>query len=121
MKKIIHVDNSAFFRKVMKTFIAEQGYTIESFAGGEEALERIKSGDICLVITGLSLADMKGEEFINKTVSSQMTVPIVTVSSNESSNQLQYLRQLGVKATILKSDKWAERLLPYLQEYALYS
>jgi CheY-like chemotaxis protein len=121
MKKIIHVDNSAFFRKVMKTFISEQGHVIESFDNGAEVLEQIESGDVCLIITGLSLADMKGEELVKTIVNSPYhTVPIITVTSNEGEAQLQKLRILGVKATILKSGTWREQLLPYLQEYVVY-
>ncbi|MDR1905244.1 MAG: response regulator [Treponema sp.] len=121
MQKIIHVDNSAFFRKVMKIFISEQGYAIEGFSRGSEALEQLHSGDVCLLITGLSLADMKGEELIQKIITSPCSsVPIITLTSTESDTQLQKLRLLGVKATILKSEPWREQLLPYLQEYVLY-
>ncbi|MDR2095013.1 MAG: response regulator [Treponema sp.] len=120
MKTIIHVDNSAFFRKVMKTFIAEQGYTIESFDSGANALEQINSGNVCLVITGLSLADMRGEELIKKIITSPITVPIITVTSNQGETQMQKLKLLGVKATLLKSGPWRDQLLPYLQEYVPY-
>jgi CheY-like chemotaxis protein len=119
MKKIVHVDNSAFFRKLMKIFLSEQGYTMESYDKGGDALTEIHSNNVSMIITGLSLADMEGVELIKKIITSPQSIPVIALTSNESEPQIEKLKALGVKASILKSGSWREKLLPFLSEYGL--
>jgi CheY-like chemotaxis protein len=83
MQTIIHVDNSEFFRRLVKTFLIEQGFLVESFSKGAKALEAI-DGDTDLIITGMSLSDMDGEDFIKKIIGSPYNIPIITLTSNQS-------------------------------------
>ncbi|MDR2898593.1 MAG: response regulator [Spirochaetaceae bacterium] len=116
MKKIIHADNSEFFRKQMKTFLIEQGYTVESCNSGEEVLDVVNTGDAALVLTGLTLFDMDGEELIKKIATSRHTVPVIAVTASDTEMKRMKLSALGVKAMISKNGSWQEDLLPYLLE-----
>jgi two-component system cell cycle response regulator len=116
MKHIIHVDNSDFFRKLMKSYLSEQGLDSESFASGKDALNAIEAGKANYVITGLSLADMSGAEFIKRlNVSSQAVGIIVVTSTNDSEQQTKNLNALGVKAIIQKSGDWQTELKKILK------
>ncbi|MDR1957342.1 MAG: response regulator [Treponema sp.] len=114
MKMIVHVDNSEFFRKLMKTFFTEQGFLGESFSHGAEALKVICRGDASVVITGMALADMDGIEFIKRIDTSSYTGPIIVLTSNASKDEQLAQEALGVKVHILKSGSWQEELLPHL-------
>jgi two-component system cell cycle response regulator len=114
MKTIIHVDNSDFFRKLMKVFLAEQGFMGVCFSHGAEALEAINQEDVSVVITGLALSDMDGKEFIKRICASSYTGPIIVLTSNSLEGEQQVLENKRVKACISKSGAWQEKLLPYL-------
>jgi CheY-like chemotaxis protein len=110
MSNIVHTDNSEFFRKIMKTFLAELGHTHEEFARGEDALELIKTGKVDCVITGMELADMHGEEFIKRLAVSRQTIPVFVVTSRDNDDQLKRLKILGVRAIMHKSGNWKNEL-----------
>jgi len=109
-KHIIHVDNSEFFRKQLKTYLSENGHYSESFASGEEAMEAVNAGKANCVITGLSLADMSGEELLKRLAVSSKTVVKIVLTSNYDEAQYKRLGVLGVKAIIQKSGDWKSEL-----------
>ena len=109
MGSIVHVDNSDFFRKLMRTFLVELGHESEGYSRGEDALDVAMSGKVDFVITGLELADMSGEDFIKQLIVSTQ-VPIIVVTSNENDSQRNHLESLGVKAVVLKSGNWKDQL-----------
>ncbi|MDR2798198.1 MAG: response regulator [Treponema sp.] len=115
MKTIIHVDNSLFFRKILRTFLLEHGFLGESFSQGTEALEVIARKNVALVITGMVLSDMNGWKFIKKIVITS-NVPVIVLTSNTSEAEQYGLKALGIKAHILKSGAWKETLLSYLYQ-----
>jgi len=110
MKHVIHADNSEFFRKMMKTFMSEKGLELESFDTGEGALKAVSEGKASFVITGLSLADMGGEEFLKRLMTLPQKIPIIVVTSSDEDIKHKRLQALGVKSIILKSDDWKSEL-----------
>ena len=110
MKHIIHVDNSEFFRKLMKTFLSEIGLDSENFERGEDAMNAVKAGKANCVITGLSLADMRGEEFVKRLTVSNQALSVIVVSSSADEDHITRLKALKVKAVIQKSGDWKTEL-----------
>ena len=113
MKRIIHVDNSEFFRKLMKTFLEAEGFEVESFESAQEAGFAIGAGSGDMVIMGLTFSEMEGEEFLSKTALS-FSGPIIVVSSSMNSNRVEELVELGARATLDKTGPWKKDLKPYL-------
>ena len=113
MKKIIHVDNSDFFRKQMKTFLESEGFAVEGFDNAQEANFSIGAGSGDMVITGLTFADIEGEEFVGKIVES-FSGPVIVVSSSVDSNLEARLLALGAKAAINKSGPWKDVIKSHL-------
>jgi len=109
-KHIIHVDNSEFFRKQLKTYLSETGHYSESFAGGEEAMKAVEEGTVNCVITSLILADMSGEELLKRLAVSSKTVAKIVVTGTHDEAQYKRLEALGVKAVIQKSGDWKAEL-----------
>ena len=110
MNNVIHVDNSGFFRKMMKIYLGELGIDAESFARGEDALDLIATGSISCVITGLELVDMSGEELIKRLFFAPEPVSIIVVTSNNDEARNRYLETMGVMAIIQKTGSWKEDL-----------
>ena len=110
MKHIIHVDNSEFFRKLMKTFMSEKGLECESFEKGEDAVNAVADGRATFVITGLELPDMSGEELLKRLITLPQKTPIIIVTSNDVTEKKKHYESLGVKSIIMKSDDWKVEL-----------
>ncbi|MDR2718400.1 MAG: response regulator [Treponema sp.] len=114
MINVIHVDNSGFFRKVMKVFLTELGFFCESFDRGEDVLDAVETRKVSCVITGLELLDMTGEDLIKKLLFAGHPMTIIAVTSSGDEVRIQRLTELGVKATIQKGSDWKEKLREYL-------
>jgi len=110
---VIHVDNSGFFRKVMKVFLSELGVNSENFERGEDVLNAVGNYKVSCVITGLELSDMSGEELIKQLLFSGHSMTIIAVTGSEDDVRSQRLADLGVKATIQKGGNWKEKLREY--------
>ena len=113
MRRIIHVDNSQFFRKIMKIFLAELGLESEGFSHGEDALKAVKADEISCLITGLELPDMRGEQLIEQIQASGRSMTIIAVTASGDEERVKELEALGVKATIQKAGDWKEKLRVY--------
>lgn len=110
MKHVIHVDNSEFFRKMMKSFLSEKGLECESFEKGEDAVKAVAEGKATFIITGLELPDMSGEEILKRLMTLPRKTPIIVVTSSAEAAKHKRLEALGVKAIILKTDDWKTKL-----------
>lgn len=111
MSQVIHVDNSQFFRKIMKAYLAELGFESGSYDSGCEALSAVRAGgDVSCVITGLEFHDMKGEDFISSLVALDKPLSIIVFSSNTDEYRNNYLESLGVLGIVQKTSNWKEEL-----------
>jgi len=114
MKRILHVDNSSFVRKIIRNIAIEKGLQFEEADGSAAAMEILDQSEIDLVITGLELSDTSGENFIRDLKkSSHMAVPVIAVTSNNSLESREELFDLGVVDYILKSELSQNRLDKY--------
>jgi FixJ family two-component response regulator len=110
MSRIIHVDNSGFFRKIMRGFLSELGLESESFDLGRDALAKAKTGNVSCVITGLELPDMRGEDFIEQLASLKKPVSIIVFSASADENRDKFLETQGVLGMVQKTSNWKEEL-----------
>ena len=110
---VVHVDNSSFFRKVIKIFLSELGVDSEDFERGEDVLDAVDKHKVSCVITGLELPDMSGEELIRQLIFSGHSMTIIAVTSSADEVRIKYIEDLGVKATIQKGGNWKEKLREY--------
>jgi len=113
MGHIIHVDNSRFFRKAMKFFLAELGLESVDFDRGADAMTAVSGGKVSCLITGLELPDMRGEELIAQLDLSRYPMTVIAVTASADDERVKALETLGVKATIQKGGDWKEKLREY--------
>jgi len=120
MKKILHVDNSTFVRKIIKNIVIEKGLMFEEAGAASEAMEILKKGEIDLIITGLELADSSGEQFIRDLKkSTHAQIPVIAVTSNNALESREELFELGVVDYILKSELSQNRLDKYFDIFLI--
>ena len=116
LRKVIHIDNSEIFRKLVKIFLTEQGFFVESYGFANQALEAI-GDDTGIIISGLVFPDMSGEDFIKSAVKNVHNIPIVALTSTTDPQKQQMLVDLGVKKRIQKSGDWQKELLQTVYQY----
>lgn len=61
---ILVVDDELFFRRLYAELLSEDGYQIETFASGNDALERLRQGGVDVVLTDLVMPGVDGLEFL---------------------------------------------------------
>ena len=113
MKKIVHVDNSEFFRKIVRTFLQAEGFAVESFDDTQEASLVIGSGTTDMVIMGLTFSGLKGEDFLAK-IRESFEGPVIVISSSLDTKKEKDLFLQGASAAINKSGPWQEHLKQHL-------
>lgn len=116
MINILHVERGSFFRKVIKDIAAQSGLIHFEAESAEEALEVLKDEVIDLIITGMELADISGEEFIEKLRRTRYNgIPVMVISSSDSMEDYEKMFSLGVVDFIHKKDISYDRFNRYIQ------
>ncbi len=64
--RVLAVDDQLYFRTFLEGLLVEEGYEVETAAGGEEALRALERDRFDLVITDLVMPEMDGSELIKR-------------------------------------------------------
>ncbi len=81
---ILVVDDDSQIRRVMRTTLSSQGYTIVEARNGEEALKKVRTERLDLIILDLNMPDMDGIEVCREIrVSSSLPIIMLTVRAAE--------------------------------------
>ncbi|MFA6506516.1 MAG: diguanylate cyclase [Treponemataceae bacterium] len=119
MLKILHLDRSALFRKVIRELVARCGHAAESVSTRAEASAALAAGDIDLIVTGLELDDGSGEDFIRDLNASPLKdTPVIVVTSTDSIEMRERLFALGVVDYMLKGELNEDSLRRYFDALA---
>lgn len=99
--EVLIVDDSNMARKHIKRVLASLG--IEKFTeatDGREAMEILSGQYFDLVVTDYNMPNMDGKELVDhiRNASSQASVPVLMVTSEENENRLAAVQQSGVSA-----------------------
>jgi two-component system cell cycle response regulator len=119
MLKILHVDRSEFFRKIIKEIVTRCGHSVEcvsTLAAAEAALavERVD-----LIITGIELDDGDAAALIRALgATDYRDVPVIVVTSADSLEQRERLFALGVVDYMLKNELSEDRFRRYFEALA---
>lgn len=102
---ILHLEYSAFFRKIIKEMIIGSGHSPVESKYGSDVFKILAQTDVALIITGFELADMTGEELIENLQGSRYSdIPIVLITSLEVDEVKERLKGLKIQDYILKQD-----------------
>ena len=115
--RVLLVDDSAFFRNMLKPLLTVAGYDVTTVSGAQEALELREEGkQFDLIISDIEMPGMDGFELaqILKKGGRWQDTPLVALSSLTSDRDLDRGRQVGFNDYVAKFDR--DRLLHSLSQ-----
>ncbi|MFA7288875.1 MAG: response regulator [Melioribacteraceae bacterium] len=105
MKRVILVaDDSPTIRKFVSVALTVKGYDIISCSDGMEALEKLPTNKIDLLITDLNMPNVDGFELINivRNNNDLKELPIIVLSSLGSNDDIQRGLECGANSYLIK-------------------
>lgn len=116
ISNILIVDDSPFIRAIERSYLEPEGYTVFEANNGDEALERMTSENIDLIITDIEMPKMGGLELTQNIRKNQhyKDLPIVAVSSLGSQKDQTRGLEAGVNDYLKKLNR--EDLLASLEK-----
>ena len=116
--RLLLVDDSMFFRNMLKPQLIAAGYDVVTANDGAEALELLsqKNQAFDLIISDIEMPRLNGFDFAQKLRSQEQwrSVPLVALSSLASSSDLERGRQVGFSDYVAKFDR--DSLISILDE-----
>jgi len=102
---ILHFEYSVFFRNYMRDLVEKSGHHYISEVQGGALFHVLAMHDVDVIITGLELTDMRGEDLIGQLQSSKFKdIPVVVVTSSAVTNLKVRLSSVHFEDFILKED-----------------
>lgn len=99
--QILIVDDSSFSRNHIRRILSGMGIeNIDEASNGEEAVRKINEQFFDLIVTDYNMPQMDGQELVEyiRGKSSQSSLPIIMVTSEENDSRLAAVQQSGVSA-----------------------
>jgi two-component system chemotaxis response regulator CheY len=105
--RILVVDDSPAMRAHIRRVLTSSGLPIDALidAGdGLEALERLKDSQVNLILSDINMPNMDGEELVRniKADRTYREIPILVITTDNSTARVLRLRQLGAQGYICK-------------------
>jgi two-component system, chemotaxis family, sensor kinase CheA len=107
-RRILLVDDSAFFRDLLAPLIKAAGYQVLAVASAAQALAAIKSGTrVDIVITDVEMPDMDGFELAMalREIPGAAAIPIIALSAMVSADAIERGRRAGFHDFVAKFDR----------------
>ena len=107
-RRILVVDDSAFFRNLLTPLLTVAGYDVVAVEGGEQALDLCEKGaSFDAIISDIEMPGMNGFELAEKIRSDDRwsNTPIVALSSRTSAEDLDRGREVGFTDYVAKLDR----------------
>jgi len=115
-KKILLVEDSTFFRNMIKNYLQTEGYEVETVQNGKEALEKLAINKYFdLIITDLQMPEMDGFEFIKivKSTPDYEKIPIIAITPLAEEETRKKVLELGANGYEVKLDR--EKLITQIE------
>lgn len=117
--KILVVDDHPLVREGMKELFISEGYSVQTAAGGEDALEILKNdysrsrtdstvAPANIVITDIRMPGMDGFAFVEKTRKLFPEIKIIMLAGSPLQHELERARNLGAAGYLPKSMPWED-------------
>jgi two-component system chemotaxis sensor kinase CheA len=107
-KRVLMVDDSAFFRNLLAPQLSAAGFSVTAVDSGDKALELAEAGEeFDLIISDIEMPGMDGFAFCEAVKKSGrwQTTPIIALSSHASPKELAKGRQVGFDDYVAKYDR----------------
>jgi putative two-component system response regulator len=105
MPEILVVDDDPFIRKMMCQVLTREGYSADSVADGQTALDRVSTDSPDLILLDLKMPGMDGFEFVEHIKENDETsdIPIITITGHDTVDNHVKAFDLGIDGYISKT------------------
>jgi DNA-binding NtrC family response regulator len=79
--KILIVDDELIMRESLADWLARDGYTVETAASGEDALEKLKTSRFDIMLVDIKMGGMSGMEVLRRVKTEDADVAIVMITA----------------------------------------
>lgn len=106
-KTILIVDDSASLRQVVNIALTKAGYSVIEACDGKDALSKVNSGKINLVISDVNMPNMDGITFVQelKKLPAFKFTPVIMLTTETADQKMTAAKQAGAKAWVVKPFK----------------
>ena len=106
-KVIMTADDSASIRQMVTFTLTEAGYDVVEAVDGKDALEKLNSTAVNMLITDLNMPNMDGIELIGKTRANAKYkfIPIIMLTTESEESKKQKGKAAGATGWIVKPFK----------------
>ena len=102
MKNVLVVDDNAIVRRHLKGLLERDGCLVCEAADGQLALNFLDARPFDVVFLDLHMPGMDGTEVLRAMAERELAVPVVLITSSESSGELVRAFRMGAKDTLAK-------------------
>lgn len=103
-KTILYVDYSADNAEIVKFFLGESGYEVETCETGEAGLDLARENDFALIMTEYRLPDMNGADFCREFRKFNRRIPLMFFSASVQKWEKEKGLASGAQAYLIKPD-----------------
>ncbi len=116
--RILVVEDSLTSRMLIKTILESAGYKVETAFDGIDGFTKIKDGKYDLVISDVNMPRMSGFDLIARIRSDSeiSSIPVVIVTSSNTSEDMQRGEEVGANGFILKRNIAQSNLLGLIEK-----
>jgi two-component system, chemotaxis family, chemotaxis protein CheY len=106
-KMILTVDDSSSVRQMVGFALKNAGYDVQEACDGKDALSKLNSGKVNMIITDLNMPNMDGIELIRQVRANPAYkfVPIVMLTTESQADKKQAGKSAGATGWIIKPFK----------------
>src|SRR5947207_2664942 len=119
-KKIMVVDDDLYIRELYVEVLKDEGYTVESAADGEEALNKLKLGGYDLILLDIMMPKLDGlgiMDALSKNPPTTKNGPIILLTNLDHDPLIKDAMGRGASAFIIKADITPADLLGQVKKY----
>ena len=109
------VDDSPTTRAVLRNVLTAAGYAVRTATDGVDALERLQSGLVDLVVTDVEMPRLNGFD-LTRQIKAKFALPVILVTAKEQEAHRREGLEAGADAYIVKSTFQGEGLLDIIRQ-----
>ncbi len=105
-KKILVIDDEEQIRKLLVRILSSSGYDVVTASNGKEALDKLPSVSVDLIMLDMNMPEMDGLGFLRKVKENNLThVPVLMISGEHNPDNIVESYKLGVYDFIRKPEQ----------------
>jgi two-component system, chemotaxis family, sensor kinase CheA len=113
--RILVVDDSPTTRTILRNVFTSAGYSVRTASDGVEALDRLRTQSVDLVVSDLEMPRMDGFE-LTRQIKARLRLPVILVTGLEKEEHRRKGLEVGADAYVVKSTFQGEGLLEVVRQ-----